>query len=284
MFTLYVVSTPIGNLEDMSFRAIRILKEVNLIACEDTRKTQRLLNTYKIETPFTSYHQYSKASKLDHILRFLTETGDVAVVSEAGTPGISDPGHELIVAAVERGIAVVPVPGPSVVMAALAVSALSTDRFLFLGFLPRTSARRRRFLEEVREEPVTLLVLESPHRVAATLHDLYETLGDRRIAVCRELTKIHEEVFRGRITEAIEKFNAPRGEFTLVIDGSTAADEGEPAPSAEAHLEKLRRQGVPAKEAISRVSAETSLPRRELYRIWVGLQSRPNTSKQQEEP
>jgi 16S rRNA (cytidine1402-2'-O)-methyltransferase len=227
--TLYVVATPIGNLEDISRRALRTLREVSLIAAEDTRLTKRLLVNYDIKTPMTSYHEHNKLTKLESILESLG-AGDVALVSSAGMPGMSDPGYELIVAAVQRGIPVVPVPGPSAVTTALVVSGLPTDSFTYLGFLPRRPGARRRLLEGLADGEKTLVVLESPHRLPAALNDMLLTLGDRRVAVCRELTKIHEEVFRGSIIQAIEHFARPRGEFTLIIAGQrgkAAVDAGD---------------------------------------------------------
>ena len=214
MSALYIVATPIGNLEDISLRALRILREVKLIAAEDTRKTKQLLNTYDIKTPMTSYHEHSKLTKLDYILGCL-ESEDVALVSNAGMPVISDPGYELVVAANQRGIPVVPVPGPSIVTTALVVSGLPTEQFIYLGFLSHKTNGRRRLLESVADEPSTIVVLESPHRLLAALNDILLMLGDRKVAVCRELTKVYEEVFRGTISQAIEHFTVPKGEFTL---------------------------------------------------------------------
>ena len=270
MPTLYVVATPIGNLEDISLRALRTLREVKLIAAEDTRKTRRLLTTYDIKTPMTSYHEHNKWTKLDYILGCLEE-GEVALVSEAGTPGISDPGYELIVAASQRGIPVVPIPGPSVVITALTISGLATDRFTYLGFLPRRANGRRRLLETVVDEHGTIIVLESPHRLLATLNDMLLTLGDRRIAACRELTKVHEEVFRGRISQAIEHFTEPRGEFTLVIEGKGEKKKPRLTEDIERQLHQMRLSGVTAKEAISGVAGETGLAKKELYRAWLKL-------------
>jgi 16S rRNA (cytidine1402-2'-O)-methyltransferase len=267
---LYIVATPIGNLEDVSLRALRTLRAVKLIAAEDTRKTRRLLTAYDIKTPMTSYHEHNKWTKLEYILGCL-EKGDVALVSEAGTPGISDPGHELIVAATERGIPVVPIPGPSVVITALAVSGLPTARFTYLGFLPRQAGSRRRLLEKIADETGTIITLEAPHRLPATLKDLRLTLGDRRMAVCRELTKMHEEVFRGRISQAIERFTEPRGEFTLVIEGKATEVKPRLTKDIEQQLQRLRRAGVTAKEAIARIGQETGLSKRELYRAWLRL-------------
>jgi 16S rRNA (cytidine1402-2'-O)-methyltransferase len=219
---LYVVATPIGNLEDISLRALRVLREVKLIAAEDTRKTRRLLNAYNIETPLTSYHEHSKRAKLDYLLGYL-EKEDLALVSEAGMPGLSDPGYDLIVAAIERGFSVVSVPGPSAVVTALVVSGLPTDQFVYVGFLPRRKGQRQRLLSSISDEARTIVAFEAPHRVREALTDIEEILGDRRVSVCRELTKVHEEVFRGRMSQAREHFAEPRGEFSLVIEGKTRA-------------------------------------------------------------
>ncbi len=268
MPTLYVVATPIGNLEDISLRALRILREVKLIAAEDTRKTRRLLTAHNIRTPMTSYYEHNKLTKLDFIIGSLEE-GDVALVSEAGTPGMSDPGYELIAEASRKGIPVVPVPGPSAVVAAVTVSGLATDRFLYLGFLPRKAGSRQKLLESITGEPGTIVILEAPHRLTATLKAILDILGDRRIAVCRELTKIHEEVFRARISRAIDHFKEPRGEFTLVIEGSTETNRPLLTEDTEKQLHKMRLSGVTAREAISRVASETGLSRKELYRAWL---------------
>ena len=267
MPTLYVVATPIGNLEDISLRALRTLREVKLIAAEDTRKTKRLLVAYDIKTPMTSYHEYNKWTKLDYILGYL-EGGEVALVSEAGTPGISDPGYELIVAASQRGIPVVPVPGVSVVTTALTVSGLATDRFTYLGFLPRKANGRRRLLDTVVNECGTMVVLEAPHRLLATLNDMLLILGDRRIAACRELTKIHEEVFRGSVSQAIEHFTEPRGEFTLIIEGKEGK-KPQLTEDIERQLHHMRLSGITAKEAIAGVAGKTGLSKKELYRAWL---------------
>jgi len=220
MFDLYVVSTPIGNLEDISLRALRVLRMVKLIAAEDTRKTKRLLNAYDIKTPLTSYHEHNKWSKLDSLLRFLEETGDIALVSEAGTPGISDPGHELIVAAEQNGVPIIPIPGASVVIAALAISALPTDHFTFVGFLPRFSGQRQEFIKSVAGTSATLVVLEAPHRLRDTLTDLMVILGDRRISGCRELTKMHETLYRGTIGEILTKMKTEKikGEIVVIVE------------------------------------------------------------------
>jgi 16S rRNA (cytidine1402-2'-O)-methyltransferase len=190
MAALYLVATPIGNLEDISLRALRTLREVKLIAAEDTRRTRQLLVVHDIKTPLTSYHKHNKRAKIGYILDSL-EDGDVALVADAGMPGISDPGYELVVAASERGIPIVPIPGASVVTTALVVSGLPTGRFIYLGFLPRKAGSRRRLLESVAGEEGTIIALETPHRLEAALDDILSVLGDRRLAVCRELTKVH---------------------------------------------------------------------------------------------
>lgn len=270
MPTLYIVATPIGNLEDISFRAIRILQEVKLIAVEDTRRTKRLLATYGIITPMTSYHEHNKVSKLEFIMAHL-EREDVALVSEAGMPGISDPGYELVVAAIERDIQVVPVPGPSVVITALAISGLPVNRFSYIGFLPRKKNARRHLLESIAEESNTIVALETPHRLAAALDDILVVLGDRKTAVCRELTKMHEEVFRGTIEQAIRHFTEPRGEFTLVIEGKDEGDKLQLNTEIKKRLKDMCRDGVTAKDAVAIVADETSLSKRELYRAWLRI-------------
>jgi len=222
MPVLYVIATPIGNLEDISLRGLRLLREVKLIAAEDTRTTRHLLNAHNIKTPLTSYHEHSKRAKLDYLLNYL-EKEDLALVSEAGTPGLSDPGYELIVAAIERGISVVPIPGASAVITALVVSGLPTDQFLYLGFLPRRKGQRQRLFSSILDEPRTIVAFETPHRLRKALSDIEEILGNRRLSVCRELTKVHEEIFRGRVSQAREHFAEPKGEFTLVIEGKTRA-------------------------------------------------------------
>jgi len=267
---LYIVATPIGNLEDITLRALRILKETGLIAAEDTRKTKRLLAAYHIDTPLTSYHEYNKKSKLGYLLNCLRGK-DIALVSEAGMPGLSDPGYELIVAAAQQGIPVVPIPGPSSVLTALVVSGLPPGQFVYLGFLPRRRGERRGLLESIAAEPRTIIAFESPHRLLATLADLREVLGDRKIAICRELTKRHEEVFRGEVSAAIKHFGQPRGEFTLVIEGKTGVMKTGLTSEIKEELRQLRRQGVNAKEAISLLSSKKELAKNELYRAWLQI-------------
>jgi len=273
MPVLYVVATPIGNLEDVTLRALRVLREVKLIAAEDTRKTRRLLNAYDIKKPVTSYYEHNKITKLEYILDFLKE-GDVALVSDAGMPGISDPGYELIAAASERGIQVVPVPGASSITTALAVSGLPTDRFLYIGFLPNKTGARREALKTAANEPGTIIILEAPHRITAALEDILGVFGDRRIAVCRELTKIHEEVYRGTISEAVRHFTEPRGEFTLIIQGKGSKEIPQLTEDIEKQLQQMFLAGATAKEAVAAIAGETGLKKKELYQTWLKLGER----------
>jgi 16S rRNA (cytidine1402-2'-O)-methyltransferase len=235
--TLYLVGTPIGNLEDLSPRALRILNQVSLIAAENPARTQRLLSRYDVHTPmmrFTDAYDRKKQSRMEAVLRAL-EIGDVALVSEAGMPGLADPGYELVGQALERGIAVIPIPGPTAVAAALAVAGIPAERFLFLGFLPRTGSARRALLTSVAGSPFALVAYEAPHRLVDTLADVAEVLGERAMAVACELTKLYEEVRRGTAGELLAYFEGhrPRGEFTLVIEGQgrakalTTGGEGE---------------------------------------------------------
>jgi len=268
MPTLYIVATPIGNMEDISLRALRILSQVSLIAAEDTRKTRRLLAAYGITTKLTSYHDHNTKTKLPYLLQRL-QAQDIALVSEAGMPGISDPGYELVMAAIEQGIPIVPIPGASVLVTALAVSGLPSDQFIYLGFLPRRKGQRGRLLKQIAKEGRTILAFEAPHRLLSTLEDILAVLGDRRLALCRELTKIHEEVFRGTVSQAIAHFAEPRGEFTLVIEGK--GQKRRPAEDFEDELRRLHQKGLSAKEAISQVAKATGASKKELYRLWLKL-------------
>ena len=269
MPTLYIVATPIGNLEDITLRAIRVLGEVGLIAAEDTRVTRKLLQRYDIHTPLTSYHEHNRHSKLPVLLDALSKK-DVALVSDAGMPGINDPGDELVCAAAKAGVPVVPIPGPSAVTSAIAASGLPVEGFVYLGFLPRRRIDRRRLLESLADEKRALLAFETPHRLRASLEDLAQIIGDRRVAVCRELTKLHEEIFRGLLSEALAHFTSPRGEFTLVIEGNTSPG-ATVAPEAETRelIAGLRKEGLGAREAVARVVAQCGLSRRAAYRLWL---------------
>ena len=273
MGTLYVVGTPIGNLSDLTLRAIRVLGQVDLIAAEDTRVTRKLLSHLDLHVPLTSCHQHNWTAKLPILLKSL-ESGDVALVTDAGMPGISDPGSDLVAAIAGAGYSVEVVPGVSALTSALAVSGISGDSFQFLGFLPRRNKDRKAGLKSVATSSHPLVIFESPHRVRATLRDLLEALGDRKIAVCRELTKLHEEVFRGSISEAILHFDQPRGEFVLVVLGASEAESaGRPdsldLEPIEQELARLRETGAKAKEAVALVAQASGLPKRAVYQMWL---------------
>jgi 16S rRNA (cytidine1402-2'-O)-methyltransferase len=273
MGTLYLVATPIGNMDDITLRALRVLREASLVAAEDTRSAKRLLDHHGISARLTSYNEHNARAKTPSILRALDE-GDVAVVSDAGMPGISDPGHDLVVAALDAGHDVVPVPGASAVVAAVAASGLPSRRFHYLGFLPRQSGPRRRALKEVAASGDTLVVYESPHRVLATLADALAALGDRRIAVARELTKLYEEIWRGRISDAIEHFAEPRGEFTLVIEGIVPKPQPASTEEIAAGIDGMRAKGASAKDAVAQIVEHYGVSRREAYRLWHDVDAR----------
>ena len=269
MGTLYLVATPIGNLEDLSARALRILAQVNLIAAEDTRVTRKLLTHYDLHTKLVSYFEHNKLTKVDTIVREL-ETGNVALVSDAGTPGLNDPGYELVRAALDAGHRVSPIPGPASPIAALISSGLATDSFLYLGYLPRKSADRRAALGRVAALPYTLIFLETPHRLLDSLQDLEGALGDRRIAVARELTKLHEEIWRGTIRGAAEYFKDPRGEFVLVLDGEKNAQNSR---WTEDKLRGAIRAELDSGETPSALAAKladrSGWPRRDIYALTI---------------
>ncbi len=270
MSTLYIVPTPIGNLEDITLRALRVLEEADLIAAEDTRVTRKLLSRYSISTPTTAFHEHNRARKTLHLLSLLTEK-DIALVSDAGTPTINDPGQQLISAAASAGFDVVSLPGASALTTALAVSGIHAEGFTYLGYLPPRKSARVKFLSELTNEPRTLIAFETPHRLTAALADILETLGDRRIAVCRELTKMHEEVFRGSVSEAIAHFTQPRGEFTLVIEGANELPPQVSEEDAKEILARLKERGLTARDAIAQATNTTGLSRRELYSLWLSL-------------
>lgn len=267
MGTLYLVATPIGNLEDMSPRAVRVLREASLIAAEDTRHTGTLLKHFNIETPLTSYFEHNKLTKQDFILEKLAQ-GDIALVSDAGTPAINDPGYELVQAALASGFDVRPVPGPSAPIAALTVSGLPTDSFLYLGYLPHKSSERHNRLNEVSEQTFTLIFFETPHRIIDSLEDIQSALGNRRICVAREMTKLYEEYWRGDVTGAIAHFGAKeaRGEFTLVIEGKKKEER---SVWSEAELtEAVKRElqaGKPAKEISADLAEPSGWNKKEIY-------------------
>lgn len=279
MGTLYLVATPIGNLEDMTLRGLRVLREVSLIAAEDTRHTRKLLTHFQITTPTVSYHEHSPIARRDALLEALTR-GDVALVSDAGTPLISDPGQDLVRAALAAGHSVTSIPGAVAAITALTGSGLPADEFTFLGFLPRRSAERRALLESVRREPRTLILYEAPHRLVACLEDALAVLGDREIVAARELTKLHEEWLRGPISALLARYHAgppPRGEFALVLAGyqpAAGAETGEAreeTPSARDHMRALLTSGMGAKDAAARIASAHGISRREAYTLAIAV-------------
>ncbi len=276
MGTLYLVATPIGNLEDLSPRALRILRDVRLIAAEDTRVTRKLLARFDVHTPLTSYFEQNKLAKLDSVLAALSQ-GDVALVSDAGTPAINDPGFELVRAALSEGYTVCPIPGPSAPLAALAASGLPTDAFLYLGYLPRRSSDRRELFEKIADLSYTLVFLESPHRLLGGLIDLESGLGDRQVAVARELTKVHEQIWRGTLKAAIAYFtaNEPRGEFSLVVEGKSKEKK---QLLSEYKVKTLIEFGLQSGESPSalakRIAEESGWDRREIYKMATKFQQR----------
>ena len=268
MKKLFLVATPIGNLEDISPRALKTLRDVEIIAAEDTRRTGKLLKHFGIETELTSYFEHNKLTKIDAILERLSR-GDVALVSDAGTPALNDPGYELVRAALEAGFEVVPIPGPSAPIAALVVSGLPTDKFLYMGYLPRKSGERKRALEKIVDLPYTLIFLESPHRIVSSLKDILEVLGDRNIAVAREMTKLYEEIFRGTVSQAIiwGERTKPLGEYTLVVDGNRNEVFRWSEDEMKARLITALDKGEPISQLAKELSTKSGWSRREIYKF-----------------
>jgi|SRR5437870_9099491 len=279
--TLYIVATPIGNLEDITPRALRVLREVDVIACEDTRHTHRLLNHFGIKTKRISYHEHNEQSRASELCLLLESGKSVAIVSDAGTPLISDPGFRIVIAAIQRNIPVVPIPGVTAFVAALAASGLPSDQFLFAGFLPARANARRTKLEEVRDLPATLIFYEAPHRIAATLHDALHILGDRQAVVARELTKLHEEIARGRLSELGKRFSegSVRGEIVLLISSQKVdvpAATAEPAARLLERVDELESQGSDSKQALKKAARELGIKRDDAYRIVSAQKKRRN--------
>ncbi len=278
--TLYIVGTPIGNLEDMSFRAIRSLQAVHRIAAEDTRHTAKLLQHFQITTPQVSYHEHNTRTRIPELLQWLSQGLSIALVTDAGMPGISDPGTELVQACVEQGIPVVPIPGPTAVITALSASGLPT-RFVFEGFLPPKGQARRDRLETLSIEARTLVLYESPHRLRQTLQDLAEYLGgERELTLARELTKLHEEFWRGTLSQAIAHCTSrdPQGEFTLVIAGVHRSQPLLSESALKAELQTLLHQGVSRSQASRQLAQQTSLSRREIYQLALAIPDSTPTS------
>ena len=272
--TLYIVSTPIGNLEDITLRALNILRDVQIIAAEDTRHTQKLLQHYHISTAQTSYHDHNKEEKAEILISRLKEGRDIALVSDAGTPGISDPGYYLINRAIGEGIKVTPIPGPTASIAALSISGLPTDAFVFEGFLPAKKTARQKKLRELSTERRTLILFEAPHRLTSTLRDIAEVLGDRKIVLTRELTKVFEEVIRGRVSEVIAKVEGRRlkGEMTLLLEGVQEEAVAGEVPDLHEYLKVLiEEKGLSLKDAVSRASKDLDIPRNRVYKVALSM-------------
>ena len=271
---LYLCATPIGNLEDITLRVLRILQEVDLIAAEDTRNSVKLLNHFDIHTPMTSYHEYNKIEKGHKLVEHLLNGEDIALITDAGTPGISDPGEELVKMCQEAGIVVTAIPGAVACITALTISGLSTRRFAFEAFLPADKKERQAVLDELKEETRTIVLYEAPHRLVKTLQLLYDTLGNRKISICRELTKKHETVFAATMEEALAYYNnhEPKGECVMVIEGKSR-DEIRAEEQAhweemtiEEHMEYYESQGIDRKEAMKRVAKDRGIGKRDVYK------------------
>lgn len=274
--TLFICATPIGNLEDITLRALRVLREADFIAAEDTRRTLKLLSHYDIHTPLVSYHRHNRKQKEEHLVNLLVSGKKVALVSDAGMPGISDPGWELVAAALEKGVRVVPVPGPSAGITALVVSGLPAASFIFIGFLPVSRAARRKKLQELKFQERTMVFYEAPHRLRNTLADMLGVFGNRTAAIARELTKIHEEVVRGSLQHLLDFYHdrEPRGEIVIVVEGASKREIKEAGANSfemkpVEHVALLEEEGFSRKEAIRRVSRLRNLARREVYRLVV---------------
>ncbi len=270
---LYLCATPIGNLEDITLRVLRILQEVDLIAAEDTRNTIKLLNHFEIKTPMTSYHEHNKVEKARVLVKKLLDGENIALVADAGTPAISDPGEVLVKQCYEAGVAVTSLPGPAACITALTLSGLSASRFAFEGFLPMEKKERRRLLEELSGELRTMILYEAPHHLLNTLEELQEVLGDRRMTLCRELTKRHEEAWQTTISEAVRRYEAeePRGECVLVIEGRNRQEAAAEARrrwedmSVPEHVEYYVNQGLDKKEAMKQAAKDRGIGKREVY-------------------
>lgn len=269
--TLYIVATPIGNLEDITFRALRILKEVDVIVAEDTRHTLKLLNHYEISKPLISYHRHNEDKKTDVLIEKLKNGENIALVSDAGTPGICDPGEEAVKMAIAEGIKVVPIPGACAMINALICSGMDTEEFVFFGFLPLNKKNRKEKLERIKNETSTIILYEAPHKIKSTLEDLKEILQDRNIVIARELTKIHEEFFRGNINEAIKYVENIKGENIIIIEGSKTKEEGNNFEnmSLEEHYIFYKNQGLSKKEIIKKVAKDRNVNKNEIYMAYI---------------
>ena len=266
--TLYIVATPIGNLEDITLRAIRVLKEADLVAAEDTRHTRHLLDRYQIETQLTSYHDHNKEEKAPVLVARMLEGKNLALVSDAGTPGISDPGYFLINLAIDQQVPVVPIPGATAAIAALSVSGMPTDRFIFEGFLPAKHLARLKRLQELSTEERTIIFYEAPHKIIASVADMLAALGDRRAVITRELTKVYEESIRGTLSECLKRLHegTVKGEFTVIVHGASKEPQKQDIDTAEFLKNLILHRGLSKKEAISVAAEELGLPKKDVYK------------------
>lgn len=267
---LYIVATPIGNLEDMTFRAINILKNVDIIAAEDTRHTLKLLNHYEISKPLISYHRHNEDTKTEVLLKELINGKDIALVSDAGTPGICDPGEEIIKECIEKSIEITPIPGACAMINALICSGISTKEFIFIGFLPLNKKLRKEKLEEIQKANKTLILYEAPHKLESTLKDLKLILEDRKIVLAREITKIHEEFIRGDIDFLIEKSKEIKGEIVLIIEANNKKEENELLNlSLEEHFKYYENKGLEKKEIIKKIAKDRNVNKNEIYKNFI---------------
>lgn len=278
---LFLCATPIGNLEDITFRVLRTLKEVDLIAAEDTRHSIKLLNHFEIKTPMTSYHEFNKVEKAKYLVEKMQEGVNIALVTDAGTPGISDPGEELVRQCYEAGIEVTSLPGPAACITALTMSGMATRRFAFEAFLPADKKDKQVILEELKNETRTIILYEAPHRLVRTLGELLEVLGDRKISICRELTKKYETVFRTTISEALAYYETqePKGECVIVMEGRTHEELQKEKEQAwetmpiEVHMEKYLSQGMEKKDAMKQVAKDRGISKRDVYQYLMNLEN-----------
>ena len=279
---LYICGTPIGNLEDITLRALKILKEVNLIAAEDTRHTLKLLNHYQINTKVASYYEYNKFKKAPYLVEILKNGQDIALVSDAGMPGISDPGYVLIDLALKNNIKIIPVPGVSALITALVVSGLPTDKFVFEGFLPRKIKERKRYFKSIENEERTIIFYETPHRLKKALKDMLEILGDRKVVIARELTKMYEEIIRGELSQVLSEIDSKeiKGEITLIVQGGIKKKENGSIDFLikeciiEEYLNKLKNQGYSNKEIIKIAQEKLNIPKNLIYKKILEMQNK----------
>ena len=269
---IYLVATPIGNLEDMTFRAIKVLKEVDVIAAEDTRHTLKLLNYYEISKPLISYHRHNEDIKTDFLIQKVLNGENIAIVTDAGTPGISDPGEEIVKEAIKNNIDIIPIPGACALINALIASGLNTKQFTFYGFLPLNKKLRKKSFEKIKKENKTIIIYEAPHKINKTLNDILENIGDINCVIAKELTKIHEEFFRGKISEIINILNEPKGEYIILLD-LNKDDEEENSEienmTEEEQYEFYEKQGLSKKEIIKTIAKNKNVNKNEIYQMFI---------------